>query len=123
MSLTCEESLVSLSTRNSMQVSQFSTDSYVISEDCVKFFLFKQNAHHYELCIFVHENTISYGTLYCFVLSALWFNIPVKNLSRVMRKPTFCICKNKGTDQLRSNCKADQHLCFRYTGSTIPLLS
>ena len=25
-------------------------------------------------------------------------------LSRVMRKPTFCICVNKDTDQLRSNC-------------------
>ena len=23
------------------------------------------------------------------------------NLSRVMRKPAFCICKNKGADQLR----------------------
>ena len=46
-----------------------------------------------------------------------------KNLpSRVMRK-TFCICDNKGADQLRSNCEADQHLCFRYTDSTIPFLS
>ena len=24
-----------------------------------------------------------------------------KNLSRVMRKPTFCICKNKDADQVR----------------------
>ena len=39
-----------------------------------------------------------------------------------MRKPTFCICENKGADQLRSNCKADQHLCFRYTDSTMPVL-
>ena len=43
-------------------------------------------------------------------------------LSRVMRKPNFCLCENKGTDQLRSNCEADQRLCFRYTDSTIPLL-
>ena len=35
------------------------------------------------------------------------------NLSRVMRKPAFCICKNR---------TADQHLCFRYTYSTIPQL-
>ena len=42
--------------------------------------------------------------------------------SRVMRKPTFCICKNKGADQIRSYCEADQHLCFRYMDSTIPLL-
>ena len=29
-----------------------------------------------------------------------------------MRKPAFCICKNKGADQLRSICTADQRLCF-----------
>ena len=40
-----------------------------------------------------------------------------------MRKPDFCICKNKDADQLRGNCEADQHLCFRYIDSTIPLLS
>ena len=40
-----------------------------------------------------------------------------------MGKPDFCLGENKGTDQLRSNCEADQRLCFRYTDSTIPLLS
>ena len=40
-----------------------------------------------------------------------------------MSKPYFCLCKNKGADQLRSDCEADQHLCFRYTDSTIPLLT
>ena len=35
-----------------------------------------------------------------------------------MIKPTFCICKNKGADQLRSNCEANQPLY-----STLPLLS
>ena len=50
-----------------------------------------------------------------------------------MRKPTTCICENKGADQLRGsflmlrgsyrNREADQRLCFRYTDSTIPLLS
>ena len=40
-----------------------------------------------------------------------------------MRKPAFCICENKDADQLRGNCEADQRLCFRYTDSTIPLLS
>ena len=33
-------------------------------------------------------------------------------MSRVMIKPTFCICENKGADQLRSNSEADQRLCF-----------
>ena len=45
------------------------------------------------------------------------------NMSRVMRKPAFCICENKDADQLRGNREADQRLCFRYTDSTIPLLS
>ena len=47
----------------------------------------------------------------------------VSNLSRDVRKPDFCICENKDADQLRGNREADQHLCFRYTDSTIPLLS
>ena len=31
-----------------------------------------------------------------------------------MGKSTICIGKNKGADQLRSNCEADQRLCFCY---------
>ena len=45
------------------------------------------------------------------------------NMSRVVRKPAFCICENKDADQLRSNPEADQRLCFRHTDSAIPLLS
>ena len=47
----------------------------------------------------------------------------VEYLSRVVRKPAFCICENKDVDQLRSNREADQRLCFCYTDSTISLLS
>ena len=43
-------------------------------------------------------------------------------MSLVMRKPVFNIWENKDADQLRSNCAADQGLCFRYTDSAIPLL-
>ena len=43
-------------------------------------------------------------------------------MSRVVRKPDFCICENKDADQLRGNREADQRLCFRYIDSTIPLL-
>ena len=43
-------------------------------------------------------------------------------MSRPMGKPTICIGENKGADQLRSNCEADQRLCFRYWDSKIPLL-
>ena len=42
--------------------------------------------------------------------------------SLVVRKPAFCIYENKDAAQLRSNCVADQRLCFRQTDSTIPLL-
>ena len=43
-------------------------------------------------------------------------------MSRIMRKPVFCICEKEDADQLRGNRKADQRLCFCYTDSTIPLL-
>ena len=43
-------------------------------------------------------------------------------MNLVVRKPAFCMCENKGADQLRGNREADQRLCFRYTDSTIPLL-
>ena len=43
-------------------------------------------------------------------------------MHRAMRKPTVCICENKGADQLRNYCEADQRLCYSYTNSTIPLL-
>ena len=39
-----------------------------------------------------------------------------------MGKPTICLDENKGADKLRSDCEADQRLCFRYSDSTIPLL-
>ena len=45
-----------------------------------------------------------------------------KNLSCRMGKPTICIGKNKGADQLCSNCTADQCLCFRYTDNTVIIL-
>ena len=37
-----------------------------------------------------------------------------RQTSLPMKKPTICICENKD---------ADQHLCFRHTDSTIPLLT
>ena len=39
-----------------------------------------------------------------------------------MGKPDFCLCENKGADQLCSNCTTDQRLCFRYSDSKISLL-
>ena len=43
-------------------------------------------------------------------------------MSLIVRKPDFCLCENKGADQLRGNREADQSLCFHYTDSTIFLL-
>ena len=43
-------------------------------------------------------------------------------LSHLVGKPTICLGENKGADQLRSNCEADQRLCFRCSDSTVPLL-
>ena len=51
------------------------------------------------------------------------FSHDATHMSLVMRKPDFCICENKGADQLCDNCTTDQRLCFLYTDSTIPLLS
>ena len=48
-------------------------------------------------------------------------SLTVYKMSRVLRKPAFCICENKDADQLRGNHEADQRLCFRCTDSTIPL--
>ena len=45
-----------------------------------------------------------------------------KHLSCLMSKPTICISKNKDADQLRGKREADQHLCFSYKDSTLPLL-
>ena len=49
------------------------------------------------------------------------FNDSREQMSCVMRKPDFCLGKNKGADQLHSNCEADQCLCFCYMDNTIPL--
>ena len=46
----------------------------------------------------------------------------IYKMSRILRKPDFCICENKDADQLRGNREADQRPCFRYTDRTIPLL-
>ena len=56
-------------------------------------------------------------------LFIMFIHVTVReNMSHIMRKLAFCICKNKDTDQLCSNCTAEQRLCFRFTDSTIFLL-
>ena len=48
-------------------------------------------------------------------------SIVEKQMSRIMRKPTYCIGENKDADQLRGNREAEQRLCFRSIDSTILL--
>ena len=57
------------------------------------------------------------------IKAALKYSFNRNHMSRVVRKLAFCICENKGADQLRGDREADQRLCFRYTDSKIPLLS
>ena len=62
--------------------------------------------------------------IWIFYFDNVFSNVVSKcNMSHRMGKPTICIGENKGADQLRSNCEADQPLCYRNTDSTIPLLS
>ena len=57
--------------------------------------------------------------LFIFLGTQCWV---VDIMSRVMRKPAFCICENKDADQLRGNHEGYQRLSFPYIGSTIHLL-
>ena len=57
-----------------------------------------------------------------FLICGLQVALNYLDMSRIVRKPDFCLGENKGADQLRGNREADQRLCFRYSDSTIPLL-
>ena len=56
-------------------------------------------------------------------LHCLYEQLATYEESLVVRKPIFCMCEYKDADQLRGNREADQRLRFRYTDTTIPLLS
>ena len=64
----------------------------------------------YAKCWFSPDAAQIYS-LFCFMLV---YAYSLRHFSCVMRKPTFCICENKDTDQLHGNCEADQRLCFHY---------
>ena len=79
-------------------------------------------AHFIVMCrINQTGSAIFYSIMYSLLSKDLAVHFTA-HLSRVMRKPTFCICENKDADQLRGNREADQRLCFRYIDSAIPLL-
>ena len=50
------------------------------------------------------------------------FEEAMEYMSRVMRKPDFCICENKSADQLRVYHAADQNLFIPLIDSTMALL-
>ena len=80
------------------------------------------------VAINIREILHGYMSLYkfdslCFMFELRFLSTSQHYMSRVMRKQTFCMWENKDTDQLRSNCEADQRLCFCYTDTTIPPLS
>ena len=100
--------------------------TYVLSKN-------KKNSENYLLKIIIFynlkNNLYLHGPVFIMKELYLFFNrcivqgITVYNkLSRIVRKPDFCLGENKGADQLRGNREADQRLCFRYSDSTIPLL-
>ena len=64
----------------------------------------------------IHILVSGMGVILPFLTTCI-MNLVSTDLSRVVRKPAFCICENKDADQLRGNRDADQRLCFRYIDS------
>ena len=64
--------------------------------------------------ILIMEHTLCNDSM---VIECHLFHI-LKLLIYYMKNPDFCICENKGADQLCGNRTADQRLCFRYIDST-----
>ena len=80
------------------------------------------SSHH--VCLPISTPTAGILTHIHVLLSGtgLYIKSCKRQLSRFMKKPSICLCKTIGADQLCSNCEADQRFYFRYTDSTIPFL-
>ena len=54
----------------------------------------------------------------------IYIYICMYHMSCINRKQDYCLCENKGADQLCNNCTADQRLCFcyMYTDSSVQFL-
>ena len=68
------------------------------------------------------SRTNEFHLLLTVLIKALYESRHEKTGFFAFAKTDFCLCKNKGADQLCSYCTADQHLCFRYMDSTTPPL-
>ena len=81
---------------------------------------------------YTRDNIKKRSTWYNKTVMLLFASKTMKTDLSSLHKPTtklvlfeprhFLECENKGTDQFRSNCEADQRLRFRYSNSAISLL-
>ena len=81
---------------------------------------------HHRLIIgkwFLHASLLIFDRVIIKVAGIQDGHKSMKEFEPRREKTGFCKCENKDADQLRGNREADQRLCFRYTDSTIPLLS
>ena len=70
-----------------------------------------------------HTQLIMMGKSICQIWVSHVESTSCENVFEPHREKTgFCLCENKGADQLRGNREADQRLCFRYTDSANSLL-
>ena len=83
-------------------------------------------------CCLNLENVKHSFSCSCSQYQQIWNLIPTPTLHATRQrmryelgreKTGFLHMRKQKRDQLRGNREADQHLCFRYTDSTIPLLS
>ena len=81
---------------------------------------FEKLAYYFFCHVFSFEIHLKHVN--CFLGNILPYAIIQFHMSRVMRKPAFCMCENKGADQLRGSRTANQRLCFCCIDSAIPLL-
>ena len=116
---------------NTIMIPKFWTDISLRTEQDVYVSAFYSTYYMYFFCMVKAQ----YSNLYTanfeifvqkfriFTVIMICRHLIHSDMSRVVRKPAFCICENKEADQLCGSREADQRLCFRYTDSTIPLLS
>ena len=69
-------------------------------------------------CLFCTFLSASVCCRVILLIISISLSISQLQMNLCARKQTICIGENKGADRLRSNCEADQRLCFRYTDST-----
>ena len=85
---------------------------------CALHFLMTIPLNH-RICILISHRMLQFKYAFACVLNHL---AQVALYEPHYERTDFCICVNKGADQLRSNCGSDQRLYFHFIASMIPLL-